>query len=272
MADMFDLTGKVAVITGGSGVLGREMAMELARRGAGVAVIGLHPERAARVAEAIAGQGGQALALGADVLSRESLEAAREAVLKCFGRVDILINGAGGNKPEATTADERRFSDLPAEALRWVFDLNFMGTVIASQVFLESMLARESGTIINISSMAALQPLTRTVAYSAAKAAVSNFTQWLAVHVNQTYSPNIRVNALAPGFFLTEQNRYLLIDAQTGGDTERGASIKRGTPMARYGRPEELLGAVVWLASEASSFVSGAVIPVDGGFSAFSGV
>ena len=272
MADLFDLTGKVAVVTGGSGVLGAEMAGELARHGVKVAVLALHPEKAKITAEQLERSDGEAIGLGVDVLDKASLFAARTAVLKRFGKVDILINSAGGNKPEATTADDRSFSELPEEALKYVFDLNLMGTVLTCQVFLGDMADRQSGSIINISSMAAVLPLTRTIAYSAAKAAVSNFTKWLAVHVNQNYSPNIRVNALAPGFFLTEQNKYLLIDPETSVDTQRGAAIKRNTPMGRYGRPQELLGAMIWLASEASSFVNGAVITVDGGFSAFSGV
>ncbi len=272
MADLFDLTGKVAVITGGSGVLGGQMAAELARRGVQVAVLSLHPERAERTATTIVRSGGTAMGIGADVLHRESLLAACDAVIKRFGKVDILINAAGGNKVEATTADDRTFFQLPREALQWVFDLNLLGTVLSCQVFLEGMVSHQRGVIINVSSMAAFRPLTRTIAYSAAKAALSNFTQWLAVHVNQNYTPHIRVNAIAPGFILTEQNTYLLTDPQTGADTPRGAAIKTHTPMGRYGRPEDLLGAVIWLASEASAFVNGAVVPVDGGFSAFCGV
>jgi NAD(P)-dependent dehydrogenase (short-subunit alcohol dehydrogenase family) len=248
------------------------MAAELARRGVRVAVLGLHPEHAKKVAQQIAGNGGDAIGLGADVLRKESLVSARDQIAGRYGGVDILINGAGGNKAEATTAGGRSFTELSDEALKWVFDLNLLGTVLTCQVFLEAMVSRQSGSIINMSSMAAIRPLTRTIAYSAAKAAVSNFTRWLAVHVNRVYTPKIRVNALAPGFFLTEQNKYLLINRETGADTQRGATIKGHTPMGRYGRPEELLGTVVWLASEASSFVNGVVIPVDGGFSAFSGV
>ena len=206
------------------------------------------------------------------MLSKESLVAARDQIIERYGRVDILINGAGGNKPEATTTNEIRFSQLPKEALKWVFDLNLMGTVLTCQVFLEDMASGHGGSIINLSSMAAIRPLTRTIAYSAAKAAVINFTRWLSVYANQNYAPNIRVNALTPGFFLTEQNRYLLIDPETGADTERGAAIRKHTPMGRYGRPEKLLGAVIWLASEASNFVNGIAVPVDGGFSAFAGV
>lgn len=272
MPDLFDLQGKTAVITGGSGVLGAAMAEELSRRGVQVAVLGLHPERAEHVAERIRQKGGVAVGLGANVLEKGSLIAARKEVITRYGKVDILINAAGGNKPEATTAGGDSFPDLPEDALKWVFDLNFMGTVMTCQVFLKDLVRQQGGSVINVSSMAALRPLTRTIAYSAAKAAVTNFTQWLAVYVNQNYSFAVRVNAIAPGFFLTEQNRYLLIDPDTGGDTERGAAIRGHTPMGRYGRPDELLGAVIWLASEASSFVNGAVIPIDGGFSAFSGV
>ncbi|MBZ4658818.1 MAG: short-chain dehydrogenase/reductase [Desulfacinum sp.] len=269
---LFDLAGKVAVVTGGAGILCREMAFALAERGVGVAVMGRHGNKAEAVAEEIASRGGQAMGLEVDVLDKAGLLRAREAVLDRFGRVDILINGAGGNKKEATTSEELSFLDLPEDALRWVFDLNFLGTLLACQVFLDPMVRRGSGAVLNISSMAALRPLTRTVAYSAAKAAVSNFTQWLAVHVSHHYSPRIRVNALAPGFILTEQNRYLLTDEETGEPTDRGRAILRSTPMGRYGTPGDLLGAVIWLVSDAAAFVTGAVIPVDGGFSAFSGV
>lgn len=164
------------------------------------------------------------------------------------------------------------FFDIPADALQWVFHLNFIGTVLTTQVFGKLLAEQKSGCIINISSMAAILPLTRTIAYSSAKAAVSNFTQWIAVHFNQNYSTNIRVNAIAPGFLLTEQNRYLLVDEKTGEDTERGKLIIRNTPMGRYGKPDELVGAILWLASDSASFVNGIVIPIDGGFSAFSGV
>jgi NAD(P)-dependent dehydrogenase (short-subunit alcohol dehydrogenase family) len=193
-------------------------------------------------------------------------------VLKTFGGVDALINGAGGNKPEATTSPERTFFDLPEAALRFVFDLNLMGTIIPSQIFGKRLAEKGEGVILNISSMNALRPLTRVAGYSAAKAGVSNFTQWLAVHMAQEYSPRIRVNAIAPGFFLTEQNRYLLTDAKTGELTARGQSIINHTPMRRFGQPEDLFGAVLWLLSPASAFVTGLVVPIDGGFQAFSGV
>lgn len=272
MKDLFDIRGQVAVITGAAGILCSEMAEALAEAGAKVAILDLNEQKAQEIADRINGRGGTAIAVAVDVLDKSSLEAARDRVVSEFQRVDILINGAGGNKKEATADDERTFFDIPPEAIQWVFNLNFIGTVLATQVFGKLMADQGSGVVLNISSMAAITPLTRTVSYSAAKAAVSNFTQWMAVHFNHQYSPNIRVNALAPGFFLTEQNRFLLIDEATGEHTERGRSIIDNTPMKRYGTPDELIGAVIWLASEAGKFVNGAVIPIDGGFSAFSGV
>jgi len=206
-----------------------------------------------------------------DVLDKASIESAAQKVLAKFGRVDILINGAGGNKPQATTNVEQSFFDLPADALRWVFDLNLMGTILPSQVFGKIMAEQTNGIILNISSMNSFRPLTRIPAYSAAKAGVSNFTQWLAVHMAQTYSPEIRVNAIAPGFFVGEQNRRLLLNDDDS-LTSRGQSIISHTPMARFGNPDDLLGTVLWLVSPASAFVTGIVVPVDGGFSAFSGV
>lgn len=268
----FSLNGKVAVITGGAGILCSEMAYEIAESGAKVAVLDLFKDKADLVADRINSKGGTAIGVGANVLDKNSLEDAKNEVLKAFDRVDILINGAGGNKKEATTSDDMSFFGLPADAMQWVFNLNFMGTVLTTQVFGELFSKQSSGCVINISSMSAISPLTNTIAYSAAKAAVSNFTQWMAVHFNQKYSTKIRVNAIAPGFLLTDQNRYLLTDLKTGESTSRGGDIIRNTPMARYGTPDELVGAVIWLASEAASFVNGAIIPIDGGFSAFSGV
>ena len=264
--------GKVAVVTGGGGILCRTMCLALAQLGAKVAVLDLSAEAAQRVADEIRANGGEAIAVSADVLDRHSLDAARQIVLDRFGRVDILINGAGGNKKQATTSSELSFFDLPPEAVRLVFDLNCLGTILPSQVFGKQMVEQAEGVILNISSMNAFRPLTRVPAYSAAKAAVSNFTQWLAVHIAQEYSPNIRVNAIAPGFFLTEQNRSLLTDVATGELTQRGRDILSHTPMKRFGVPEDLLGTVIWLLSPASSFVTGVVVPIDGGFSAFSGV
>jgi len=195
-----------------------------------------------------------------------------DKVIAEFGQVDILINGAGGNKPQATTSQDLKFFDLPADAFRWVFDLNMLGTILPTQVFAKMMAEQGRGIILNISSMNAFRPLTRIPAYSAAKAGVSNFTQWLAVHMAQEYSPAIRVNAIAPGFFLTEQNRFLLTEMETGELTARGKTIIQHTPMGRFGTPEDLVGTVLWLVSPASAFVTGIVVPIDGGFSAFSGV
>lgn len=269
---VFDFTGKVAVITGGGGVLCSVLARALAQCGASVAVLDINLPAAEKVADEIRAQGNQAIAIQADVLDKESLLAAAQRITEALGHIDILINGAGGNKKEATTSDELSFFDLPADAIRWVFDLNFVGTLLPSQVFGRYMVEQGNGCIINISSMAAFRPLTRTVAYSPAKAAVSNFTQWLAVHISQNYSDRIRVNAIAPGFFLTEQNRFLLVDEHTGELTERGQAIIDHTPIGHFGDPEDLIGAVLWLLSDGASFVHGAVIPIDGGFSAFSGV
>jgi NAD(P)-dependent dehydrogenase (short-subunit alcohol dehydrogenase family) len=207
-----------------------------------------------------------------DALNKDSVTKAAEKVIAQLGKIDCLINGAGGNKATATTGPDLKFFDLPAEALRWVFDLNILGTMLPCQVFGKIMAEQGYGTILNISSMNSFRPLTRIPAYSGAKAAVSNFTQWLAVHMAQEYSPKIRVNAVAPGFFLTNQNRFLLTDKETGELTKRGSSIISHTPMARFGEPKDLFGAVLWLLSPASEFVTGTVIPIDGGFSAYSGV
>ncbi len=272
LQELYGLPGKVAAVTGGGGVLCGTMSRALGRIGAKVAVLDLFEEAAQKVADDIVNEGGEAIAVQCDVLDRASLEAARDAVLARFGRLDILINGAGGNKKQATTSPDLPFFDLPADAVRWVFELNLLGTLLPSQVFGRLMAEQGEGCILNISSMNAFRPLTRIPAYSAAKAAVSNFTQWLAVHLAQEYSPNIRVNALAPGFFLTAQNRFLLIDEATGKLTPRGRTIIEHTPLGRFGDPKDLLGTVLWLLSPASAFVTGIVVPVDGGFSAFSGV
>jgi len=266
---LFGLSGQTAVVTGGAGVLCASMCRALITAGANVAVLDLNT----KAAEALATElGPGAIGETCNVLDKASLESAAQTVLAKFGRVDILVNGAGGNKPQATTNPEHSFFDLPAEALRWVFDLNLMGTILPSQVFGQLMANQKSGIILNLSSTNAFRPLTRIAAYSAAKAGVSNFTQWLAVHMAQEYAPEIRVNAIAPGFFLTEQNRFLLTDQETGELTARGQSIIGHTPMGRFGSPDDLVGAMMWLLSPASSFVTGIVVPVDGGFSAFSGV
>ena len=270
---LFDCTGQVAVVIGGSGVLCGGLARALGQVGAAVVVVGhAHVDRATQVAEQIVADGGQAVALQADVLDKHSVEALAQETLSRFGRVDILINGAGGAKKEATTSDQLSFYDLPEDAVRWVFDLNLVSAFLACQVFGRIMAGQGSGCILNISSMGAERPLTRSVAYSAAKAAIANFTRWLAAHMSQTYSPRIRVNALAPGFFLTEQNRFLLTDEKTRELTPRGQRILAHTPMGRFGTPEDLEGAVLWLVSRGATFVHGIVVPVDGGFSAYGGV
>ncbi len=268
---MFGLEGKVAVVTGGGGVLCGTLSVALARLGVKVAVVDLLLEGARRVADQIKAEGGQAISVQGNVLDKPSMEAVAGTVLAAFGRVDILINGAGGNKPQATTGT-LSFFDLPASAVEWVFNLNFIGTLLPSQVIGKLMAEQKSGVILNISSMNAFRPLTRVPAYAGAKAAISNFTQWLAVHMNQEYSPGIRVNALAPGFFLTEQNRFLLTEEGTGNLTERGRRIIDHTPMGRFGAPEDLIATTLWLLSDGAAFVTGVVVPVDGGFSAFSGV
>ena len=267
---LFSLSGKVAVVTGATGVLGGAMARGLARVGARVGVLGRREERAEEVAREILGSGGEAMPLLADVLNEERLRAAREAVLDRWGRMDILVNAAGGNVPGATLRDGATIFDLPREAFGEVFDLNLVGTLLPIQVFGEAMTRETGGCIVNVSSMAAARPITRVVGYSAAKAAVDNLTRWLAVDLARRYG-NIRVNAVAPGFFLGEQNRALLVN-EDGSLTERGRAIIEHTPAGRFGEPEELTGTVIWLCSPSANFVNGVVVPVDGGFSAFSGV
>jgi len=273
-----NLTGKTVVITGGGGVLCSEFAYALAECGANVAVLDIKLENAQGVAAKI---GERAIAVQADVLSRESLENARKIIVEKFGVCDILINGAGGNSPKCTITQEylspedinntdgMTFFDVLPENLRFVFDINFTGAFLTTQVFAKDMVNKKECAVLNISSMNAFTPLTKIPAYSAAKAAVSNFTQWLAVYFSRV---GIRVNAIAPGFFVSEQNRALLFDAD-GKPTARANKILAATPMGRFGEPHELLGALLWLCSyEASSFVNGVVVPVDGGFSAYSGV
>jgi NAD(P)-dependent dehydrogenase (short-subunit alcohol dehydrogenase family) len=273
LARLYDFTGRTVVVTGAMGVIGGEISCALVGCGANVVMLDRNLDPAAGLLELMGPDAAnRAVALGGDVLDLNSLRKAAAVVLERFGPPDILINNAGGNKPEATTGPQRSFFDLPPEAVRWVFDLNLLGTILPSQVFGRSMAERGQGTILNLSSMNAFRPLTRIAAYSAAKAAVSNFTQWLAVHMAQEYSPNIRVNAIAPGFLKTRQNEFLLVDQATGGLTPRGQSILAHTPMGRFGTPADLVGAVLWLLSPASAFVTGVVLPIDGGFSAFSGV
>jgi NAD(P)-dependent dehydrogenase (short-subunit alcohol dehydrogenase family) len=271
LAKVYDFTGRTVVVTGGTGVLGQAMVRALVGCGASVAVVARNREKAEPQVAALEGPG-RAVVFTADVLDAEALNRAAEEVAREFGRVDCLLNGAGGNHPGATTRPDQSFFDLPLDALRFVFDLNMLGTIIPCQVFGRRMAEQGEGVILNVSSMSAIRPLTRVLGYSAAKAGVNSFTQWLAVHLAQEYSPSIRVNAIAPGFFLTEQNRFLLTDRETGALTQRGQSIIAHTPMGRFGEPEDLLGTLLWLLSPASAFVTGVVVPVDGGFAAFGGV
>ncbi len=269
---LFDVGGKCVAITGGAGVLCGAMARALARRGAAVAVLDISDDAAGALCGEIESAGGRAVAVHCNVLETDAVAGACAETIEKLGRVDVLINGAGGNKKEATCVPpESLFFDLPAEAVRWVFELNCLGTILPSQAFGRHMAERGQGVIVNVSSMNAFRPLTRIAAYSAAKAAVSNFTQWLAVYMCQNHSKDIRVNAIAPGFFLTEQNRFLLTN-EDGSPTARGRQIIDHTPMGRYGQPEELIGTLLWLISDAGRFVNGIVVPVDGGFSAYSGV
>lgn len=269
---LFDIKGQIAVVTGGSGGLGSTIAYALAEAGVHVAIISLHAASSAKVVETIRADGGEAIGIACDVMDRTDLERAYATVLESFGHIDILINGAGGNSPQATTSANTSFFNLDAHAINSVLGLNFTGTFQSCQVFGRSMVEQGHGSIVNIASMNALRPLTRIPAYSAAKAAVANFTQWLAVHMAQEYSVQIRVNAISPGFFMTEQNRFLLTDTQSETMTSRGQTILNHTPMGRLGKPEDLVGTLLWLVSPASSFVTGTIISVDGGFSAFSGV
>ncbi len=277
--EQYSLARKVAVVTGATGVLGGAMAHGLAAAGARVAILGRREARARELAEEITAAGYEALPLPADVLDEDSLQSARQKLLDTWGRVDILINSAGGNRPDATVFGDLTFFNVPRAALEGVVGLNFTGTVLPIQIFGESMAEQGTGSIINISSMAAQKVLTRVMGYSAAKAAVDNLTRWLAVDLAQKHGAGLRVNAIAPGFFIGEQNRALLIDVDAATDgqdppplTERGQQIVDHTPMGRFGEPDELVGAAIWLASDASRFVTGIVVPVDGGFSASSGI
>lgn len=271
LTQWYNFTGKTVVITGGTGVLGGEMACALVGCGANVAVLDRNPNLPEELKKPMDAGPGKYMVVYGDVLARESLEKAAAGIRAAFGNIDMLINAAGGNHPQATTSADLSFFDLSDEALSSVFDLNVVGTILPSQVFGRIMAEKDEGIILNISSMSAFTPLTRIPGYSAAKAGVSNFTQWLAVHMAQEYSPHIRVNAIAPGFFIGKQNRTLLLH-EDGSLTERGQTIIDHTPMRRFGNPDDLLGAVLWLLSPAARFVTGIVVPIDGGFSAFSGV
>ena len=269
MKPNFDISNRVVVVTGAAGVLCGTIAEALADCGATVALLDIALDKAESVAAGIRACGGQAAAFYADVTSRASLEAARAAIESAFGVPDALINGAGGNRANATASLSQPFFDIPTEALEGVFRLNVTGTILASQVFGAKMAELNSGVILNIASVSSFKPLTNVVGYAAAKAACLNFTQWLATYFNLSGAPHVRVNAIAPGFFITEQNRFLLIDQASGDPTPRGNAVLAKTPMNRFGSPEELCGAVVFLLSDSASFVNGEVVTIDGGFTAY---
>ena len=269
MTPDFSVKGKVIVITGGAGILCSEMARELNELGASIAILGRTGGKAEKLAAELNAAHGDTLGLACDVTDKSSVESACAAVIARWGRVDVLINGAGGNRPDANTSADRSFFDVPQEALSDVFGLNLMGTVLPSQVFGAAMAKAGHGSIINVASMAGIRPLTNVLGYSAAKAAVVNFTQWLSTWFCLNVSRTIRVNAIAPGFLLTDQNRNLLVNPETGEPTARTKHILQQTPMGRFGEPQELVGAVVYLASDAASFVTGTVLAIDGGFSTY---
>jgi NAD(P)-dependent dehydrogenase (short-subunit alcohol dehydrogenase family) len=267
----FDLEGRVAVVTGGAGTLGFAMARGLAEAGAAVVLLSRRTEAVESAAAELRRSGFEALGTSADVLDPDALARAAERVMREYGRVDVLLAAAGGNRPDAIVFGERDLFGLTPEAFRQVVALNLDGTLLPIQAFVPAMVRDGRGSVITVSSMAAQKPLSRVLGYGAAKAAVDNLTRWLAVHLAQTYGEGLRVNAIAPGFFVGEQNRALLIGPD-GRPTERGASILQHTPMGRFGDPDDLVGTAVWLASDASRFVTGVVVPVDGGYAAFGGV
>jgi NAD(P)-dependent dehydrogenase (short-subunit alcohol dehydrogenase family) len=276
MARRLSLDGSVAVVTGGSGALGSALACALGSAGAVVGVLARNTDRVAATVESVAATGGEAVVLTADVLDRFQLERARDTLLERCGRIDVLVNAAGGNLPEATLRDGQSFFELPADALRAVVELNLFGTLLPCQVFGAAMVPRDtadttSRSIVNVTSMASQRALTRIVGYGAAKAAVENFTRWFAVDCARNFGDRLRVNAVAPGFFVGDQNRALLLD-DAGGLTARGRTIVEHTPAGRFGNPDDLVTTLLWLCSPASRFITGVVVPVDGGFSAFSGV
>lgn len=268
---LFNLQGKTAIVTGGTGVLGGMMAKGLGANGVKVGVLGRNKDNAQAVVDEIKANGGEAIALPCNVLVKEELEAARDTFLEAFGQIDILVNAAGGNMPGATITPDQTFFDLGIQDFRKVMDLNLVGTVMPTQILAQAMADKKAGTIINISSMAADRTITRVVGYSASKAAIDNFTKWMAVEMAQKFGEGVRVNAIAPGFFIGEQNRKLLTN-EDGSYTDRGNTIIQNTPFQRFGEADELLGTLYYLCSSASKFVTGVVVPVDGGFSAYSGV
>jgi len=271
MLKEFDLSDKTAVITGGTGVLGGAMAKALAKVGANVAILGRDEKKAENKIQKIKEEGGEAISLIANVLDDDALLSARDKIIDKWGTIDILVNAAGGNSPKATVNPDQSIFDLSREALEKIVDVNFLGSFYTTRVFAKPMIEKKSGSIVNISSMAAERPMTRVMGYAASKAAIDNYTKWLATEFANKYGEGIRVNAIAPGFFIGEQNRSLLLN-DDGSLSPRGQTIVDHTPMKRFGDPEDLSGTLIWLCSDASSFVTGTVIPVDGGFSAFSGV
>jgi NAD(P)-dependent dehydrogenase (short-subunit alcohol dehydrogenase family) len=271
ISQLFSLQNRTAIVTGGTGVLGSAMARGLAAAGARVVIIGRRKNAAEELASELNKSGYQALGLSADVLKRVELEAAKQQTLEKFGSIDILVNGAGGNMPGATIPPDKNFLDLNLEDFQQVVDLNLLGTVLPTQVFCEAMVKQKKGVIINIASMSSFRPITRIVGYAAAKSAVHSFTEWMAIEMAHKFGEGIRVNAIAPGFFLTEQNRTLLTNPD-GSYTARGQSVIANTPFGRFGKPEELVGTLIWLCSDAAAFVTGVDIPVDGGFNVYCGV
>jgi len=269
---MYDFTGKTFAVTGGAGALGGDVVVALAGCGANVMILDLRLAGVQAIKERLGPRASQVDACEVNVMSRESLTAAGAAINKRFGPLYGLVNAAGGNSPKATVSPTMSFFDIPEEGMRFVLDLNLLGTIIPCQILAKQMVEKGEGVILNYSSMNAFRPLTNIAAYSASKAGITNFTAWLAVHMAQNYSGKIRVNAIAPGFFIGEQNRFLMVDKETGGWTARGQRVLDHTPMGRFGVPEDLLGCVLWLLSPASSFVTGITVPVDGGFSAYAGV
>ena len=271
MSNQFSVKNKTIVISGGTGVLGKAIAAHLAKEGAKMVILGRNPQKVDALVEQIKKEDGQAFAAVADVTNEDELNLLREKLSEEFGKIDVLINAAGGNMPGAVVTPEQTITDLSGGDVKKIMDLNYLGTFLPIKAFLPLLKAGENGSVINISSMAASRPMTRVMGYASAKAAVDNLTKWLAIEFAQKFGPEMRVNAVAPGFFLTEQNRQLLTEAD-GSLTSRGNKIIDHTPMARFGNPEDLFGTIQWLCSDASRFITGTIIPVDGGFSAYSGV
>ena len=269
---LYDFTGRTFAVTGGGGALGGDVVIALAGCGANVMILDRNLAGMEAIKERLGARAGQVDGFKVDVMSRDSLTAAGEAIKERFGALYGLVNAAGGNSPKATVSPAMSFFDIPEEGMRFVLDLNLLGTMMPCQILAKQMVETGEGVILNYSSMNAFRPLTNIAAYSASKAGITNFTAWLAVHLAQNYSGKIRVNAVAPGFFISEQNRFLMVDQESGSWTPRGQKVIDHTPMGRFGNPEDLLGCVLWLLSPAASFVTGITVPVDGGFSAYAGV